>query len=93
MDVTPAGMVMSVRAVAPLNASFPMDASWLPAAKVTVVRLLVPKNARDPMDVTPAGMVIAVRDKAKWNAYIPMDVSWLLAAKVTVARLLVLKNA
>jgi hypothetical protein len=60
---------------------------------VTVVRLLVPKNARDPMDVTPAGMVIAVRDKAKWNAYIPMDVSWLLAAKVTVARLLVLKNA
>jgi hypothetical protein len=45
-----------------------MDASWLPAAKVTVVRLLVPKNARDPMDVTPAGMVIAARDLASLNA-------------------------
>ena len=64
MDVTPTGMVMSMRAVAPLNADSPMDVSWLTAAKVMVSRLLVPKNASDPIDVTPAGMVIAVRDLA-----------------------------
>jgi len=61
MDVTPAGMVMAVSALAIKNAKFPMDVSWLPAAKVTVARLLVSWNAKLPMDVTPAGMVIAVR--------------------------------
>ena len=45
MDVTSAGMVMAVRALASVNASFPMDVSWLPAAKVTVVRLVAPENA------------------------------------------------
>jgi len=39
MDVTPAGMVMAVRALAPENASTPMDVSLLPVAKVTVARL------------------------------------------------------
>jgi hypothetical protein len=38
-----------------------MDVSLLPAAKVTVARLLAFANAESPMDVTPAGMVIAVR--------------------------------
>jgi hypothetical protein len=40
MDVTPAGMVMAVRALALLNAFVPMDVSWLPAAKVMPVRAL-----------------------------------------------------
>ena len=40
MDVTPVGMVMAVSALAPENASGPMELSWLPAAKVTVARLL-----------------------------------------------------
>jgi hypothetical protein len=40
MDVTPAGMVMPVRALAPENVFAPMDVSWLPDSKVTVVRLL-----------------------------------------------------
>ncbi len=40
MDVTPAGMVMAVRALAITNAPDPMELSLLPAAKVTVARLL-----------------------------------------------------
>jgi hypothetical protein len=40
MDVTPAGMVIAVRAVALENAYSPMDVSLLPAAKETVARLL-----------------------------------------------------
>ena len=40
MDVTPTGMVMVVSALAFSNAEFPMEVSWLPAAKVTVARLL-----------------------------------------------------
>ena len=68
MDVTPAGMVIAVSANAPVNASFPMDASWLPAAKVTVARLLAPSNVFAAMDVTPAGMVMAVSALALKNA-------------------------
>jgi hypothetical protein len=45
MDVTPAGMAIAVRDKALKNAYIPMDVSWLPAAKVTVARLLVLKNA------------------------------------------------
>ena len=37
MDVTPAGMVIAVSVRANWNADPPMDVSWLPAAKVTVV--------------------------------------------------------
>jgi hypothetical protein len=44
MDVTPAGMVTAVRALAPLNVFAPMDVSWLPDAKVTVVRALALLN-------------------------------------------------
>jgi hypothetical protein len=40
MDVTPAGMMMVVRAFASENEPIPMDVSWLPAAKVTVARLV-----------------------------------------------------
>ena len=68
MDVTPAGMVMAVRALAPKNAFAPMDVSLLPAAKVTVARLLALLNAPAPMDVTPAGMVMAVSALALSNA-------------------------
>ena len=39
MDVTPAGMIMAVSALAPENALIPMVVSLLPAAKVTVARL------------------------------------------------------
>jgi hypothetical protein len=45
IEVIPAGMVIPVRAVAPLNALVPMEVSWLPAAKVTVARLVARKNA------------------------------------------------
>jgi hypothetical protein len=38
-----------------------MDVSLLPAAKVTVARLLVLANAESSINVTPAGMVMAVR--------------------------------
>ena len=69
-----------------------MDVSLLPAAKVTVARLLVAKNALSPIDVTPAGMIMAVRALAE-NAIAPMDVSLLPAAKVTVARLRASWNA
>ena len=62
-----------------------MDVSWLPAAKVTVVRANVLENADFPMEVTPAGIVIAVR-AVEMNAASPMDVSWLPAANVTVSR-------
>ena len=68
MDVTPAGMVMAVSALAPENARYPMDVSLLPAAKVTVARLLALLNAPAPMDVTPAGMVMAVSALALLNA-------------------------
>ena len=44
MDVTPAGMVMPVSALAFANACAPMVLSLLPAAKVTVATLL-PENA------------------------------------------------
>ena len=64
MEVTPAGMIIAVRAVAPLNAASLIDVSWLPAAKVTVSRLLAPLNVFASIDVTPAGMVIAVRELA-----------------------------
>jgi hypothetical protein len=67
MDVTPAGIVMAVSAVE-LNVKFPMDVSSLPAANVTVARLLAPSNVKFPMDVTPAGMVMAVRALAFLNA-------------------------
>jgi hypothetical protein len=40
MDVTPAGMVIPVRALAPENALTPMDVRLLPTAKVTDARLL-----------------------------------------------------
>jgi hypothetical protein len=86
-------MVIAVRANALLNAEFPMDVSWLPAAKVTVARLLAPSNVLFAMDVTPAGMVIAVSTLALKNAYIPIDVSWLPAAKVTVVSALAPWNA
>jgi hypothetical protein len=75
MEVTPAGMVMSVRALAPENALIPMDVSWLPSAKVTLVRLLAFLNAYVPMDVTVAGMVIAVSALAASNAPHPIDVT------------------
>ena len=42
MDVTPAGMVIDVRALVSANALSPIDVSWLPDAKVTEVRALVP---------------------------------------------------
>jgi hypothetical protein len=70
-----------------------MDVSLLPAAKVTVVRLLVFVNAELPMVVTPAGMVKAVSALAPANALMPMDLSLLPAARVTVARLLAPMNA
>ena len=41
-EVTPAGMVIDVRALVSANACSPMDVSWLPDAKVTEVRALVP---------------------------------------------------
>jgi hypothetical protein len=45
IEVIPAGMVMVVSALAPLNALVPMEVSLLPAAKVTVARLVALKNA------------------------------------------------
>jgi hypothetical protein len=39
MDMTPAGILIAVSALAFLNASTPMDVSLLPTAKVTVARL------------------------------------------------------
>ena len=83
-------MVMAVSALAFWNAPIPMDASWLPAAKVTVARLLAPSNVFAAMDVTPAGMVMAVSALALIKAAYPMDVSWLPAAKVTVVSALAL---
>jgi hypothetical protein len=45
MEVTPAGIVIAVRTLAFWNVLTPMDVSLLPAAKVTVARLLAPENA------------------------------------------------
>ena len=63
--------------------------SLLPAAKVTVAKLVAPKNAFSLMVVTFAGMVIAERERARENAKFPITVSWLPAAKVAVVRLYV----
>ena len=51
-----------------------MVVSWLPAAKVTEVRVLN-MNAAPPMDVTPAGMVIDVRLRVLANANVLIEVS------------------
>jgi hypothetical protein len=75
MDVTPAGMVIPVRALAPENALTPIDVRLLPTAKVTDARLLVLLKALSPMEVTPAGMVIPVRALAPENAISPIDVT------------------
>jgi hypothetical protein len=58
MDVTPAGMVIAVRAVAPLNATSPMDVT--PAGMVIAVRALALSNAESPIDVSllPAAKVM-----------------------------------
>ena len=45
MEVTPAGMVIAVRLLADPNATFPIDVSLLPDAKVTVVSALALLNA------------------------------------------------
>ena len=75
MVVTPAGIVIEVSALAPSNALFPMEFSWLPGEKVTVASLLASLNVPSPMVVTPAGMVMAVNEVALWNAEFPMLVT------------------
>jgi hypothetical protein len=68
MDVTPAGMVTVVRALAPKNALYPMDVT--PAGMVMAVRALAPENVFAPMDVSwlPDAKVTAVRALALLNA-------------------------
>jgi hypothetical protein len=68
MDVTPAGMVMSVRALAPENALAPMVVT--PAGRVMQASLLAPPNAFCPMDVSwlPAPKVTVVRALPLLNA-------------------------
>jgi hypothetical protein len=61
MDVTPAGMVMAVRALAPENALSPMDVT--PSGMEMAVRALAFENAYAPMDVSllPAAKVTVAR--------------------------------
>jgi len=61
MVVTPAGMVMLVRAAAFSKAPLPMVVSALSASKDTVASNVHPEKALLPMVVTPAGMVMIVK--------------------------------
>ena len=82
MLVTPAGMVMEVREVAPENAQSPMFVTL--AGMVMEVREVAEANAAYPMLVTPSGIVIEVSPLEE-KAYGPMLVSWLPAAKLMEA--------
>jgi hypothetical protein len=68
MEVTPAGMVTAVRALALKNALFPMDVT--PAGMVMPVRALAPENVFAPMDVSwlPDSKVTVVSALALLNA-------------------------
>ena len=68
-------MVIEVRALALLNALVPIEARALPAAKVTVLRAVVPENADLPIEVTLFGIVIEVREFALLNARSAIDVT------------------
>jgi hypothetical protein len=64
MDVTLAGIVIEVRAVAKLNVKASMDASVLvPEKAIELIPLLW--NAWAPMDATLAGIVIEVSPVAE----------------------------
>jgi hypothetical protein len=68
MEVTPAGMVTAVSALAPLNVFAPMDVT--PAGMVIAVSLLAPPNAVCPMDISllPDAKVTVARLVALLNA-------------------------
>ena len=66
---------MPVRLSQLSNALSPMVVNWLPPAKVTLVRLLQPQNAKLPIEVTLSGMVILVRLLQSTNAALPMIVN------------------
>ena len=54
------------------NAPVPMLLRDEPASNVTVVKLVVLKNAFEPMLVTVVGMIMEVKLVAFWNALFPM---------------------
>jgi hypothetical protein len=62
-----------------------MEASRLPASKVTVVSDEAPLNASFPMEVTLDGIVMAVSKLEFMNALVPMEARLLPVSKVTVA--------
>ena len=68
MEVSPAGMVTVVSALAPLNAFAPMEVT--PAGMVMAVRAVAFRNASTPMDVSclPSAKVTVVRALASNNA-------------------------
>jgi hypothetical protein len=73
--VTLAGIVIEASEVDPSKALFPIELSWLPSVKVTVVSEDVIMNALSPIEVTLAGIVTEASDEARLKESFPIDVT------------------
>ena len=84
-DVTPEGMVISVRAQ-PENADPSIDVKQEGFSNSTLARLLQLLNAHQPIDWTLDGMVISVRALQPRNAIRPIELKEEFSSNSTLAR-------